>query len=162
MSFYRGTAVTDAVKQLLESVLPANGFRTDVGQNVHVAQLRGTPTDLPCIYLVPEKELGARQYGIGQREKTYKITCVVDRQQTSVAGYIADPTAEWAIVDALIADVCEALEAPGAFNSSLVENITYEGAQPGYHETGGVATGVSLTYSIRFSIAKGDPDNPPT
>lgn len=162
MSYYRGTAVTEAVVLRLALIRLSNGYRTDVGKDVRVATLRGTPTDVPCTYLLPTTEVGAKQYGVGQRERTYKITCVLNRRDTAISGYTESPTAEWVIVDAIIADVCEALESAGSFSSSLVEQVTYEGASPAYHEEGGELTGVSLTYSIRFAIAKGDPDNSPS
>jgi len=162
MTYYRGTAVTAAVKDRLELIRTDGGYRTDVGNLVHVAQLRGTPAEAPCIYLLPETERADKQYGAAQRERSYSITCIVNRRDTVVHGYTANPAAEWVIVDALIADVCQAMEAAGAFSGTLVEHVQYERAEPMYHEEGGELTGVRLSYSIRFAIAKGDPDNAPS
>ena len=162
MTYYRGTSVTAAIIERLGLISQDNGYLTSVGRKVHAAIHGGTPTDVPCIYLLPTKETGSVQYGVSQRERTYEITAIVNRRATHIGEYVADPSAEWVIVDALISDVCMAMEAPGAFSSSLVEHVTYEGAEPAYHEDGGELSGVRLTYSVRFAIAKGDPTNPPS
>ena len=162
MTYPRATALTAAVKARIELITVANGYRTEIGRRVHVGVLRGTPTDTPCSYLLPAAELGAVQYGVAQRERTYTVTSMINGRDTAIDCYPPDPGAEWVIVDAVNADLCEAIEAAGAFDSSLVEHVTYEGSKPAYSEEGGELIGVKATYSIRYAIGKGDPDNPPS
>lgn len=159
---YRGTTITEAVKARLELINRDGGYSTEIGRKVFVAELRGTPTDVPCIYLLPARTIGSRQYGVGQRERTYTITCVVNRKEVTIDDYPTAPYSDYAIIDAMIADVTIVIESAGAFDNSLVENVTYEGDEPVFSDDGGALVGVQITYSIRFAIGKGDPANPPS
>ena len=162
MSYYRGTAVTEAIRDRLKLITLDNGYRTNIGRNVHVGKPHGTPTDVPCLFLLPTRELEAKQYGVAHRERTYAITGFARARETVISGHGAGFADEWIVIDAIIADVCEALEAGAAFSDALIEHLAYDGAEPAYGEDGGDVTGVELNYAVRFSIAKGDPDNPAT
>lgn len=161
MSYLR-TQITSRIKAMLETLTRDNGYRTWIGRKVHVGLLRGAPGDAPCLYVLPGIERSAKQYGTAQTETEYKIAAFVNRLDTVVDGFTADPHAEWAIIDAMIADIREVMETRDATMHALIESITYEGSKPSYHEEGGELTGVEAAYSVRFAIATGDPDNQPT
>ena len=161
MSYLR-TQITARIRTRLATITQDNGYRTWIGRKVNIGLLRGTPGDAPCIYVLPGIERGARQYGIAQTETDYKIAAFCNRLEVAIDGFASDPHAEWAIIDAMIADIREVMETRDDTLQALIENITYEGSKPAYHEDGGELTAVETTYSVRFAIAAGDPDNQPS
>jgi len=155
------TRITGRVKEMLETITRVGGYRTQIGEHVHVGVSAGEAEQVPSIWLTPGTDRGTVEYGNALNESEYEILAAVNSRDTLIDGYVADPSAQWVIVDALIADVRQCMETPDATLNSLIERLRYESAEPAYREDGGELCGARIRYTIQYRIAKGDPDNLP-
>lgn len=153
---YYGTQVTAKLLSLLSGIDAGAGYKTNIGANVFVGETKGTPTDLPAIYVVPAEENGALEYGVSVRQKTYRITVYADKTKTQIADYPADPFAVWVMIDAFIADVFKALETPNAF-SPIKAQVQFRGARPQYDDVNAIV-GAEFDYAVQFAINRSNPD----
>jgi len=123
---------------MLKGINVSAGYRTDIGFNARVGLTAGQATDAPVLWLTPEEDRAAPEYGSSLTETTYVFTAVVKRRD--------------------IADIRQCMETTDTTLAGLTERIRYQSAQPAYREDAGELIGCRLTYTIQYRIAKGDPD----
>lgn len=157
MSIYIGTQITAQLKTLLEGVTQANGSHTDVGESVLVNQRISNEDEAPCVVLMEGDENGQEEAaGLVQTSIGYTVSAYVNRLETLIGGYSAEPAAEWVIKGALIQDLREKLEPRWCPLSAFNATLTYEGASREAHDAAGELCGVELRYLVQFSAAHGD------
>lgn len=144
------TTLTVAIVSLLEDITPDAGARTNIGRYVPVGAESVNATDLPCCALSPGQETPAPDAGPnGHVQIAYTVIGYLNRRDTQAAEHTADPDAEFALVDAIIADIRDAIEGPsGCVLSTESDGLLYQGATPLYHALGGEACGAELRYLI--------------
>lgn len=159
MSYLR-TQITGRIKTMLGQISVAGGYRTDIGSTVNVGLLRGNPDEVPSIFVIPGSESGAEKYGESLTEAKYSIVGAINRNETTVD--YTESSAEWAIIDAMIADIRQIMEGRDATLEGLTQGISYQGATPQYHEEAKEIVSAEVNYLVRFSIARGDPESAPS
>jgi len=153
------TTLTDALKTQLESVLRDNGSRLDLGQTVLIGRMRGNELETPCILLMPGTEAPAPDsHYLGHVQIDYTVSGYVNRLNEVATEYTADPHADWALVDAIIADLRAAVE-DWCDLSTYADGIQYQGAQPFYEEQAGELVGAELRYVITTPYTEYMPGN---
>lgn len=154
------TQITARIAAMLATLTPYDS-RTGVGVNVRVGLRTVAAMAAPCVVLTPGPDRSVPGYGNSLTETEYAVTAYVNRKESRYADYIADPAAEWALVDAMIADIRGLMETSDATLAALVEHIGYRSGTPAYSEDGGEIIGAEIRYSVQYRIDLGDPDNQP-
>lgn len=143
------TTLTAAIQTALGAITQEDGARTNIGRLVYVGAHPVNDNELPCCVLTPGQETLAPDAGpLGHVAVAYTVSGYVNRRDSKAEEYTADPCAEFALVDAIIADVRDAIEGTGCVLASEAYSVVYQGAVPHYHEDGGEACGASLSYQI--------------
>lgn len=143
------TTLTAAIETALEGITIALGARTDIGALVHVGLRQANEHEMPCCVLTPGQETPAPTAGHnGHVQIAYTVSGYLDRTAETAAEYVADPSAEFALVDAIIADIRDAIEGTGCVLSAESDGVLYQGATPLYHEDAGKACGAEARYLI--------------
>lgn len=150
MSLSPSTTLIAALKTAVESITIANGFRTDIGYKVLIdSARRASDNEVPCVLLAPGSEVLSENAGMrGHVDIQVSIGGYLDRKVATITEYTADPSAEFAIIDAVIADIRQAIEGTWCALSLVGQAIQYSGAQRLFHEEGGRSCGAEVTYIV--------------
>ena len=143
------TTLTDALKTVLATVTKANGYRLGLAGTVHVGLRQANELEAPCIVLMPGDEVPGEQSGTnGHVEIQYTVAGWLDRMDTTLDYYLTDPDAEFALVDAVIADLRDAIEGTGCVLTDEALSVSYQGARRQFHDGAGLLCGAELRYLI--------------
>jgi hypothetical protein len=145
------TDITDGVADLLKEALTANGYVSNIGTNVVIGRTKGAAIEAPSAFVIPGRATSTRLYGeVREKVRQYEIRVFADLND--------HPTlAEHELVDLLISDVEQILEARSYLLDDLIDRFAHVSEQPGYHESGGSMVGATLTYELTYQITLSDP-----
>lgn len=137
------TIVTAQIVTALGGISVANGYETNIGQLVFVRTNITNELEAPCAIVNPGTDSSAPSAGtLGNITIRYSIAGYMDRLEQII------PTAEYAIVDAIMSDIRDAIESAPCLLNGAAESIVYAGATPIYHEAAGKMLGASVSYLI--------------
>lgn len=143
------TSLTAALKDALSGIIRSNGSRTNIGENVYIGNESVQDLDVPCCVLLPGEENPAENSGLkGHVDIQYSIDAYVNRLDTTADDYIADPSEEFAIIDALIADIRDTVENTQCSLFGVADTIIFQRAIRYFHTSGGEISGASVRYVI--------------
>ena len=143
------TVVTDALLIVVAGIMQSAGYRTSIGENVYVARENVEDAEMPCCVIIPGRDTPAEDAGPnGHVVMQYQVAGFVNLRESLVPEHTNDPGAEFAIVDAIIADLRQAIEGDGCALLDVAESVAYIDAQPIYHMRGGEVCGATLNYVI--------------
>jgi len=145
------TKLTYNLRRALQGINRDDGYETWIGRKTLVGQNRTNDTEPPCAVLTPGSEVRTEQSNPnGSVTIEYTVSAYSNRLETPIPGAPGDPHDEYAIVDAMLADIRQAIEGDGAGPCPIegARNLQYEGAEPIYHESGGEYCGVAARYAI--------------
>ncbi|MGB5336719.1 MAG: hypothetical protein WBN07_13940 [Woeseiaceae bacterium] len=143
------TTLTDALRTALSGITVANGYRLDLASTIHVGMRQINELEAPCLVLTPGNEAPGEQAGQnGHVEIQYSVSGYLNRTDETVSYYTADPDAEFALIDAIIADVRDAIEGGVCALTDEALAVAYQGARRMFHEAGGELCGAELRYLI--------------
>lgn len=152
-STYQTTTLTAALRNLLNDIDTANGYRTDIGGFISVGMRDPNLNELPCCILTPAQEIPDPAAGPnGYVQIAYTVSGFVNRRDTTVHTDTNEPCAEYAIIDAIIADIRDAIEGKVCELNAVSSNLQYQGAVRHWHESGGEACGAEVRYLITTQI----------
>ena len=149
MSLPARTILTDALETALKGITPDDGARTNIGRLVAVGEYQVNDTEIPCCVLLPGAETPAPNAGInGHVTVAYSVSGFLHRRESVASEYTTDPHAEFALIDAVIADIRDAIEGAWCALSEKAETLVYVGAETHYHQEGGEKCGATVRYLI--------------
>lgn len=145
MSTPARTTITAGLGIVLRAVTALNGYRTNIGETVIIGgERKANPDELPCCILAPGDEVRATNGDPnGSAVITYSVSAFVNRRDAEAS----EDRLEWESIDAMLADIRQALEGPCLGIDGLA-SINYQGAQPIY--SGGISEpcGIVVRYSV--------------
>ena len=161
MSAYVGTQIIGRMAAMLAGITRAGGYHTDLGRHVAVGDVRRNPDDVPGVVVMPGRETASPAYGLGRTVQQVRVAAALNRLESRVEGYSADPGAPWVLVGAIVSDLRKCLETRDSTLAGLVEHIGYSGTDaPLFGDSGGELVAVDVLFEVRFATAKGVPDLP--
>lgn len=142
------TSITDRLAALVATCKGAS-YPSLVGTTVLVGQIKGVEQQAPCCFVIPERVTAEGRYAQHQITREYRL-CAFARLSSH-------PTlSEHALIDQIIRDLRQVVEKRDGGTGGLVSlgaEISFQGAQPGYHEDGGQLVGAALTYRLTYPQA---------
>jgi hypothetical protein len=145
------TQITDRLAVMAATITTANGYTSNVGASVNVADLRGIGTQAPALFIIPSRQRPTRSYAFAQYEREYQIKAFADlRDHPSLSDH--------ALVDTVIWDVRQCFETHDTALMALADQVSTDDDQPGYSEDGGSIVGASITLPIHYRVDPTDPD----
>lgn len=146
------SAITARLAAIGATITAANGYTSNLGTNVRIAQERGQGRDAPALYIVPGRQRETHRYARSEMSRDYTIKGFVDLRAHS-------PLDDYEIVDKVIWDLRQAYGARDTTLAALVDRIQLTDDQPGYSEEGGSLCGAALTLTVVYTV---DPTDPTT
>lgn len=142
-----------AVSARLDNITIANGYQTDVGQNVFRGRRRLDPSHLPCVVLIEREDQPAGQSG--QREPQVKV-----KQRFTMEGHAdCDPDNPNDVGHKIVADMKKAIwSAPFMYGADKkLITVNYEGRSIAPREEGLAVVSAAVEISVEFVETLGSP-----
>lgn len=148
------TQITDRLAAIAATITTANGYASNVGATVKVAQLDAIGSDAPACILIPGRQQAESQMGgKAKLSRDYDIKAFVDlRDHPSL------PPHE--LADLVLWDLRRRFSLYDAPLHLLINDISIKDDQPGYPENGGSLVGCSLTLGLSYLITLEPPTAP--
>lgn len=141
--------LTGSIVEILSAIMQMDGWRTAIGENVFVGLSNIEEQEMPCCLVLPGADTPAEDAGPnGHVVVRYQIAGFLNRRDSIVPALTDNPGDEYAQIDAVIADIREAIEGDGCALTDTAESVAYAGATPLYQQRGGEACGATLEYLI--------------
>lgn len=150
MSLPAETTLIAAIETALGGIIKAAGYRTDIGYTVLVDDnRRATDEECPCCILAPGNDSPGPLAGPnGHVTISFAVGGYLNRTKATEDFYTADQSAEFALIEAIIRDIRDALEGTGCALSSVSSTVQYIGSARYYHQEGGSTCGATVNYEI--------------
>jgi hypothetical protein len=142
--------IVQALFALLEGIVVASGYETDMGDNALRAK-RSIAGALPAVSVFAGPEQSTRKSSATQQ--VMEVSCDCHGNRSSEDDDI--------IINRLLADVRKAVETYDATLAALVDGIHYTGAIPSYPEDGDGSISVSVRFELTYHTVRGDPYSQP-
>ena len=133
----------------LATITVANGYKTDIGSNVHRAVRSTDEANLPWVSILDGAETFERRGG------SMLVSMPVD-----VHVLYSTPTPSTAVWQVL-ADVYKCVESWDFKTAGLLDSVEYVEGAPQYPEDGSDVVEIVSRFVFRFDLVRGDPYSQP-
>ena len=133
----------------LAAITVANGYQTDIGDNVVRARRSFLEEDLPAISVIDGAETFDRRGGSVLVSVPIEVHVI---RNTTTHGSDCNKT---------LADVYQCVESWDFKTAGLIDSIEYQQGEPEYPEDGSDVLKVVSRFLLKYNLVKGDPYSQP-
>lgn len=145
------TAITNRLAAIASTITTANGYSSNLGQRVLIAELEAIADQAPALVLIPGRETPSAAYGARITQREYEIKAFAKLQDHPSLSANA-------LVDLVIWDLRQVFEQRDSALAALVQSEPeFVSSQPGYAEAGGGLVGAQVTYKLSYACLASAP-----